>query len=325
MAALLLAACTPSAGEDAALTLYNGRSPELISPLLAQFTADTGIAVEVRSAGSGELAAQLLTEGAASPADAFLSQDAGALGALGKDGALAPLPAEALDRVPEAYRAADGSWLGLSGRVRVLVYHPGLVPHPPETIDELVSGQYVGRIGFAPTNASWQSFVTGLRMLRGEQGARSWLESFAKSEPAAFEGNAQVRDAVDSGAVSLGLVNHYYLHELIDQRGPGKVTARNQFLAPGDPGGLVNVAGIGILASSDQPAQARALVDYLTSSKAQEYFAQETAEYPLVAGVPGRPGLPDLASLAPPQLDLSDLDSIRATQDLLADVGLLTM
>lgn len=332
---LLLGACggadtasDPSASAGAtqgeAITLYNGRSEELVGPLLEQFTADTGIPVSVRSAGSGELGAQLLTEGQASPADVFLSQDAGALGAVTKAGLLAALPDELVAAVPEAYRASDGTWTGVSGRVRVVIHNPELVPQAPDTIDEVVSGTYEGSIGYAPTNASWQSFVTGLRVLRGEEGAREWLEAFAAQDPTAYEGNSQVRDAVDSGEVGIGLVNHYYLYELIAEKGADAVTARNQFMAAGDPGGLVNVAGVGVLASSDQQEQAQALVEYLLGDKAQAYFAEQTYEYPLVAGVAVAEGLPSLESLAPPQLDLSDLDSIAATQQLLAEVGLLT-
>lgn len=328
----LLAACgtdpsgaSSASGEQGALTLYNGRSEELVGPLLEQFTADTGIPVEVRSAGSGELSAQLLTEGDASPADVFLSQDAGALGALTKEGLFATLPQETLDRVPAAYRAADGTWTGTSGRARVVVYNSDLVSEAPDTIDEVVAGDFAGgRIGYAPTNASWQSFVTGLRVLRGEDGARAWLEEFAAQDPVAYEGNSQVRDAVDAGEVQIGLINHYYLYELISEKGEGNVTARNQFMAPGDPGGLVNVAGAGILASSDQPELALALVDYLTGEKAQAHFAEQTWEYPLIEGAAAPEGLPSAESLDPPAIDLSDLASIAATQALLADVGLLT-
>lgn len=317
---------SPSGAASAAesITLYNGRSEELVGPILAEFTKDTGIQVNLRSAGSGELGAQLLTEGDASPADVFLSQDAGALGAVGKAGMLATLPEGLLGRVPAGYRAADGTWTGISGRARVVVYNPELVEDPPDGMDEVVAGDHRGRIGYAPTNASWQSFVTGLRVLRGEDGARQWLEAFAEQDPKAYEGNAQVRDAVNAGEVALGLINHYYLYELVAEKGEGAVVARNQFLAAGDPGGLVNVAGVGVLATAANRDASLRLVDYLTSRRAQEYFAEETFEYPLIEGVPAAAGLPSLAELSPPQLDLSDLDSIAQTQALLADVGLLT-
>jgi iron(III) transport system substrate-binding protein len=331
-AAALLAGCASDAtepsgpsGEAEALTLYNGRSEELVGPLLEQFTAETGIEVQVRSAGSGELAAQMLTEADASPADVFLSQDAGALGALTNEGLLAPLPEATLGRIPAAYRAQDGTWTGLSGRVRVVIYNPDQIVEAPDTIDALVTGEYAdGKIGYAPTNASWQSFVTGLRVLRGEDGAREWLEAFADQDPVPFEGNSQVRDAVDAGQIPLGLVNHYYLFELIAEKGEREVSARNQFMAPGDPGGLVNVAGAGILNSTDQAEQAQALIDFLVSDPAQQFFAEQTWEYPLVDSVPAPEGLPALDALDPPALDLSDLDSIAQTQALLAEVGLLT-
>lgn len=334
-AALLATACgdddaspagsTGSETPSGSITVYSGRSEDLVKPLLDQFTAETGITVEFRGGDSGELAAQLLTEGGASPADVFFSQDAGALGALEKAGLLAELPSELLNEVPAAYRSTTGVWVGTSGRVRVMVINPELVPDAPTTIDELLDPQWKGKIGFAPTNASWQSFVTGLRVLRGDDGAREWLEGFAANDPVPFEKNGAVRDAVNAGEVSIGLVNHYYVYEKIAAEGADAVVATNQFLAPGDAGGLVNVAGVGILNSSGNSAAAQALVEFLLSNTGQTYFAETTFEYPLIAGVAQADGLPTLDELQPPSINLADLDSLAATQELLADVGLLTL
>ncbi len=311
--------------EDAdRIVVYSGRNEALVGPLIKQFTADTGIAVETRYAGSGELAAQLVTEGDKSPADVFLSQDAGALGAVSKAGLLAPVDAPTLQAVPKQFSAADGTWLGVSGRARVLVYNPTLAPNPPNTIDGLLAPQWKGKIGFAPSNASWQAFVTGLRVVRGEDGAAQWLRAFKAQDPQAFENNVAVRDAVDSGQIALGLANHYYLYELIHTKGADAVTARNMFMAPGDPGGLINVSGVGVLKSAPNPEGAQAFAAYLVGESAQEYFAQETAEYPLVAGVAPSAEMPPLGDLQPPEVDLSQLDDIEATQELLAQTGLLT-
>lgn len=307
------------------ITVYSGRSEELVKPLLDQFSEATGITVEFRPADSGELAAQLITEGEASPADVFFSQDAGALGAVEAVGLFAPLPESTLSVVPAAYRSSNGMWVGTSGRARVFVVNPTLAPDPPTTIDELLDPQWNGKIGFAPTNASWQAFVTGLRVIRGDDGARTWLEAFAAQEPVAYEKNSVVRDAVNSGEVAIGLVNHYYLFELIAAEGADAVVAVNQYAAPGDPGGLVNVAGVGVLSSSDNPNAALALVEYLLSVEGQTFFAQTTFEYPLRAGVATAEGVPSLDTLSPPEIDLGDLASLEATQELLSDVGLLTL
>ena len=307
------------------ITVYSGRSEKLVKPLLDQFSADTGVTVEFRAGDSGELAAQLLTEGDASPADVFFSQDAGALGALEKAGMFSALPQATLDIVPAAYRSTTGMWVGTSGRVRVLVYNPELAPTPPTTIDELLQPEWTGKIGFAPTNASWQSFVTALRVLRGEDGAKQWLEAFKAQQPKAYEKNGAVRDGVQAGEVALGLVNHYYLYEKIAAEGADKVTVKNQYLAPGDPGGLVNVAGVGILSTTDNPVAAQALVDYLLSEVGQTYFAEKSFEYPLRAGVAPYEGLPALDTLQPPAIDLANLDTLAETQTLLTEVGLLTL
>lgn len=325
-ATLAFTACgSTSQTEDAdKIVVYSGRSEALVAPLIQQFTADTGIEVETRYAGSGEMAAQLLTEGGKSPADVFLSQDAGALGAVSKAGLLAPIDAATLEAVPGQFSAADGTWVGVSGRARVIVYNPTLAPNPPDTIDGLLAPEWRGEIGFAPSNASWQAFVTGLRVLRGEAGAEQWLRAFKAQDPQAFENNVAVRDAVDSGQVALGLVNHYYLYELIHTKGADAVTAKNQFMAAGDPGGLVNVAGVGVLKSAPNPEGAQAFAAYLVGKPAQQYFTEETAEYPLVDGVASAAEMPPLSELEPPSVDLSQLDDIEATQELLVETGLLT-
>lgn len=313
-----------AAAPSGSILVYSGRNEKLVKPIIDQFTADTGIKVELRAGDSGELAAQIISEGSASPADVFFSQDAGALGALASRNMLDELVVEDIQMVPAGYRATDNTWVGVSGRARVLAYNPALVPNPPTTIDALVDPQWKGKVGYAPTNASWQSFVTALRVLRGEAAAEQWLRAFAANEPKAYQSNGAVRDAVHSGEISLGLVNHYYLWQKVAQEGEANVNVRNQYLAPGDPGGLVNVAGVGVLDTSGNKPAAFAFVDYLLTPKAQEYFAKETFEYPMVPGVPPSVNIPALNTLQPPTLDLSDLESIEQTQELLQKVGLLS-
>ena len=313
---------TTTATTDTRLTIYSGRSEELVKDLFTAFTTETGIAVDARYGDSGEMAALLMTEGSASPADVFFSQDAGALGAV--EGMFAELPAQTLSAVDSQYSATSGKWVGVTGRVRVVVYNPSLAPTPPNTIDGLLDPQWSGKIGFAPTNASWQSFVTALRVLRGEAAAEKWLTAFAKNKPVPFEKNGAVRDAVNSGEVALGLVNHYYLLEKIAAEGSSAVNAKNQYMAAGDVGGLVNVAGAGILASAKHSGAAQKFIDFLQSETASEYFRTKTWEYVLTKSAPQAEGLPVFADLKAPSIDLSNLKSIDVTQELLQKVGLLT-
>lgn len=311
-------------GDQITLTVYSGRSEALVSELFAQFTAQTDIEISARYGDSGEMAALLLTESKSSPADVFYSQDAGALGAVSDAGLLATLPSELTELVGESYRSRTGTWVGTSGRARVVVYNPTLVHAPPTSVDDLLDPKWLGKIGFVPTNASWQSFVTALRVIRGEDAAREWLEGFAANKPIAYEKNAVVVDAVNSGEVALGLTNHYYLYQKIAAEGVDKVVAKNHFFTNGDVGGLINVAGVGVLASTRYEQAAQQFVRYLLSTEAQKYMANKTYEYPLAAGVLQYAELPALSDLNPPTIDLADLKSIERTQELLSQTGLLT-
>ena len=313
------------AGEAKALVVYSGRNETLIAPLFAKFTAATGIEVTPRYAGSAELAAQLLEEGDRTPAAVFLSQDAGALGALQEAGDLETLPQPVLDRVPAKYRSATGAWVGTSGRSRVLVYNPDLVPAAslPKSVFELTGPAYRGKVGFVPTNASFQAFVTGMRVTVGEERTKQFLIDFKANDPQAYDGNIAVLDAVDKGLIPFGLINHYYLYERAAEAGGlGEVTARNHLFPGNDPGSLVNVGGVGIIKGKGSE-QASRFVDYLLSTEGQTFFAQETKEYPLVAGIPDAiEDLPELSALGGPDVDLSQLESLDQTLALLDEVGL---
>ncbi len=313
-----------SAASGDALVVYSGRSEKLIKPLLETFTAQSGIAVSVKYGGSAELAAQLLEEGAKTPAAVFLSQDAGALGALQDARRLDVLPQTQLSQVAPEFRSKTGQWVGVSGRARVLVYNSTQVKPAdlPTSVFDLMGPAYKGRIGFAPTNASFQSFVTGMRVTSGEARTQEFLRALKANEPKPYESNVLVVDAVNKGEVAFGLVNHYYLYEKAAEAGGlSALAARNHFFPNGDPGALINVAGVGVLAGRDDPRSGR-LVDFLLSADAQKYFAQTTFEYPLAAGVAADAQLPPLASIENPDIDLSELDTLDATLTLLDAVGL---
>lgn len=312
---------------DAALVIYSGRNEKLVKPILDQLEKAVGAEVEVRYGDSAELAAQILEEGDRTKAGLFFSQDAGALGALSREGMLAKLPQATLEKVDKAYRGGEGDWVGLSGRVRVIAYNPDDVAadEVPDSVHDVVKPEWKGKVGFAPTNASFQAFVTGMRVLEGDDATRKWLEDLKANGAKTYAHNLATLDAVEAGEVSLGLVNHYYWYERVAEKGEDEVDAKLHFLPGGDPGALINVAGVGVLADSgEQNATARKAVDYLLSEKAQTYFADTTKEYPLAAGVTSTvEGLPPFESLESPDIDLGRLESLQETLAMLQDVGLV--
>jgi iron(III) transport system substrate-binding protein len=314
--ALLLAGCAP---QDDSLLVYSGRSEALIGPLVEQFEQESGIDVEVRYAGSAELAAQLLEEGANSPADVFLAQDAGALGAAAKAGLLSTLPDEIYSLVPQSYSAADKSWVGVSGRARVLVYDPAEVTAVPETIFDFEDGSWEGRIGIAPTNASFQAFVTAMRVIHGDERTLEWLEAM-KANAVIYEKNGAILEAVESGQLAAGLINHYYWYARAKDVGQSQMNSRLAQFAGADAGNLVNVAGVGML---DESAEAEEFIKYLLSETGQTYFAQETREYPLVGDVSPADELTPLSDISTPSIDLSDLDTLAETLELIRQAGLI--
>lgn len=321
LAASGAAAC--GTGGEGVLTIYSGRSSELVDPLLQQFAEERGIDIEVRYGQTAEMAATIIEEGDNSPADVFYAQDAGALGALADAGRLATLPGELLDAVPAGFRSQDGLWIGTSGRARTLAYNPELVDEGdlPDSVFDLTDPEWKGRIAWAPPNGSFQAFVTGLRVLEGDEAARAWLEGIIANDPEEYPANLPIVDDVGEGQIDAGLVNHYYIPRLTAE--DPDLVVRNHFFPDGDPGGLINVAGAGILDTADDPDLAREFVEFLLTDSSQEYFATETFEYPLVDGIDPHESLPPLASLEPPEIDLSDLDDLRGTLQMLEEVGAL--
>jgi iron(III) transport system substrate-binding protein len=312
---------TPVGGS---LTVYSGRNEGLVGPLLESIESALGIDIEVRYAGTSELAATLLEEGDASPADVFFSQDAGALGALAKAGLLAELPEETLAKVDSRFQSFDGHWIGVSGRARVLAYNSDTTDPAtlPASVKDLTAPEWAGKVGWAPTNASFQTFVTAFRLIEGEDAAREWLQAMIDNGTVAFEGNADIVRAVASEEIGVGLVNHYYKYEISAEEGED-IPVGNHFFAAGDVGSLINVAGVGILASAKNTVQAAAFVDYLLGETAQTYFAEQTFEYPLSAGVEPAVELVPLDELEAPEIDLNDLDDLEGTLELLAEVSLI--
>lgn len=316
---------TPEAAPEVkSLTIYSGRSKAMVQSIFDAFTKETGIALDVRYGDTTALANTVLEEGDASPADLFFAQDAGALGALKKANRLTKLPDTTLAKVDKRFASPDGTWVGTSGRARVVAYNTDkLKPEDlPKSIMDFADPKWKGRIGWPPSNASFQAFVSALRLAKGEDAARQWLTAIVANEPRVYPKNGPAVKGVATGEVDIAFVNHYYLFVQKKEAGAAPFPVANYYPA-GDLGGMMNVAGVGILDTSKKTAAAQRLVDWLLSEPAQKVFAHDNFEYPLAAGVAPADGIPPVTSLELPTVELGELHDLEATLKLLRETKAL--
>ena len=303
------------------LTIYSGRGESLVGPIIERFEELTGIDVRVRYAGTAELAVAILEEGDRSPADIYYAQDAGALAALAENGVLTQLPDDIVNSVAAEFADASGRWVATSGRARVLIISPERVPNPPTSVFDLVNPEWRGRIGWAPTNGSFQAFVTAMRQIHGEEATEEWLRGMIANDVRVYPKNSPQVQAVHDGELDIGLVNHYYLirQTSVDDDWHGV----NHFTDPGEAGALINIAGVALLNASDNDGNALRFIRFLLSEESQTYFREQTFEYPVSAGVSAWPTLVSLDELNPPSLALTSLSDLEGTIALLEEVGAL--
>ena len=310
-------------GTSDSITVYSGRSEDLIQPLLDAFTAETGVEVEARYGDSAELALLIQTEGDSSPADVFISQSPGALGLLAGEGRLATLGDDVTAMVGDGFSASDDTWVGITGRIRVVVYNTDLVDAAdlPDSVLDLTDPAYAGRVAVAPGNGSFQDFVTAMRNELGDDDTLAWLEGKAANGAPNYPKNSAIVEAVGRGEVEMGLVNHYYNLRALEA--DPSVASVNHFLPADDLGALVIVTGGAVLSSSDAPATGQQLLEWMLSESTQATFAAETQEYPLRDGVAGPDGVPTLDGLAVDTIDYDLLgDGLTGTIELIRESGI---
>jgi iron(III) transport system substrate-binding protein len=321
-AALLvgLPACGSSDDKNT-LTMYSGRIAPILSPAVKLYEDASGVNVKTRYGDSPSLAATLVEEGKNSPADLFFAQDAGSLDAVEKQGLLLTLPADILAKVPKPYQSRIGAWVGTTGRSRIIAYTEKLKESElPDSPLKLTDKRWKGKVGWAPTNASLQGYITALRLVEGEDVAKKWLEGMVANDVQVYDSNIPVRDAIAKGEIELGLINHYYVAEAQaeDPNYPVKV-----HFPPKDLGSLINVAGVGVLATSKHKDQAIAFVREMLSTEAQRYFADSSKEYPLIKGVQPAKELTPIKDIPAPDIDLAKLGDLQGTLKLMRETGAL--
>ena len=321
--ALLTAACSggDSAGE---ITVYVGRSPTLVQPLLEQYADEAGVSVKVRYGDGTDLALSILEEGQNTPVDVYYGQDVGALGALKSADLLAPLPQKILDKVEPAFRSPEDLWVGISGRSRVIVYNTANVDPAtlPSSILDYTDPKWKGSIGIVPRSDGFPEFVTALRLVRGEDFAQRWLTDLKANNPRTYPNNIAALQAVANKEIDIAFLNHYYLYRFLAERGEG-FQARNYYFDNGDLGGLFLVSGAAVLKSSKNRDAAERFVDFLLSPESQAYLASHDYEYPVLDGVEADASLPPITSLQAPEIDLSDLGDLQGSLELMRRAGIL--
>lgn len=320
-AAVLTAACSE---ERDALTIYSGREEALVEPILERFAEESGIDIDVRYGDSVDLALLIAEEGRSTPADVFFSQSPGTVGFLETEDMLAPLHDSVLGKVDPSFESSEGDWVGITARQRVLVYNPEIVPESdlPDSVFDLTGERYAGDVGLAPTNASFQDFVTAMRLVEGDDAARDWLEAMAGNGNPTYADNSSIVAAVGRGEIPMGLVNHYYNYRALEE--DPDAPSRNYTFPASDIGSLMIASTVSVLDSSDHKEEAAEFVNFLLSKEAQTFFSEETFEYPLVRGAEASEVLPPFDSLEAIHFDIDRLGGdLASTADMIADSGLL--
>ncbi|HTY95570.1 MAG TPA: extracellular solute-binding protein [Solirubrobacteraceae bacterium] len=312
------------AGGAQALTIYNGQHEQTTAALVKAFEAKTGIKAAVRSDDEAVLANQIIQEGSKSPADVFYTENTPPLEALREHGLLAAAAPAALSSIPARYNSAQGVWVGVSGRVSVLVYNTSELKQSqlPNSILELADPRFKGKLAFAPSETDFQPLITSIVKFRGRAAAEAWLKGL-KENGRQLPDNETITSEVNSGQSALGPINHYYWYRLRREEG-GHMSSALHYYAPKDPGYLVNVSGAAVLKSSRHQAAAQRFLEFLVSREGQEVLAHsDSYEYPLRPGVAAPEGLRPFSELQPASLTPAELGDGSEALALEQKVGLL--
>lgn len=324
---LLIGLRTPLiADPSTTLTLYSGQHAQSVNMLIADFQKRTGIAVKVHHGEGPEIANQIATEGASSPADVYFTENSPELVLLSEKHLLAPVDPKTLAEIPARYNSPEGDWVGVLARENVLAYNTAMVKSGdlPASLMDLATSAFKGKVAIAPTDGDFLPLVTAVAKTKGKAAAVAWLKGL-KANAQIFDDDEGVVAAVDRGAVAMGIINNYYWARLQQEVGKAKMHSAIYHFTHGDIGGLINVSGAAVLKSSKHPAEAQKFLAYLVSAPAQTMLAKSDVdfEYPLLKDVPANPVLKPFSQLQPPAISLSQLGDDSGAAAILREAGLL--
>ena len=306
------------------LTLYNAQHEDLMQLMVDDFTKTTGIKVKMRSGEDPELGAQLVQEGAKSPADVFVTENSPAMTNVAGKGLFAKVDDATLAQVPAQFAPADKDWVGFAARSTVFVYNPaGLkAADLPASLMDLSQPKWKGKVGISPGGADFQAIVSAVLALKGEAATKAWLKGL-KENAKVYQGNSAVLKAVNAGEVASGVIYHYYWFKDQGESGANSKNVTQMYFGNQDPGAFLSVSGAGVLKSSKHPAEAQQFVKYLNGPAGQKVLADSKAmEYPIGNGATANPALKPLSELQPPTVAVATLNGQKVV-DMMTAVGFL--
>jgi iron(III) transport system substrate-binding protein len=334
LACVTLAGCGSSSsgssgsGGHETITLYNGQHQQTTDALVAGFEKSTGITVNVRNDDEDVFDDEIQTEGSRSPADVIYTENTPALQYLENHNLLAPVDPSTLANTPKRFNSAKGYWVGVSARVSVLDYNPSLISASelPKTALAMADPQYKGKLAIAPGETDFQPIVTSMIRRYGTAATKTWLEGLKANAGTShtYPDNETIADEVNRGQVAFGLINQYYWYRLNAEVGASRDHSKIAYLAPHDPGYVLDVSGAAVLASSKHQSAAQQFLAYLTSTAGQDIIAHSISfEYPIASGVTTAQPETPFDQLQPNPIDLQELGDGQAAIALLKQAQLL--
>lgn len=311
------------------VNIYSSRHYDTDERLYSDFTDATGITVNRIEGKADELIERLKTEGANSPADVFITVDAGRIWRADEAGLLAPVQSETLtSRIPEALRHPDGHWFGVSTRARVIFYDKDKVSEPPQTYAALADPKYKGQVcARSSSNIYMLSLLASQIAHNGDEAAKAWAQGLKDNlarEPQG--GDTDQLKAVASGECAIAISNTYYFVRAIKGGVDGLSDAVDRigvvFPDQDGNGTHVNISGAALTANAPNKDNAVKFMEYLTSESAQSYFANGNNEYPVVEGIAADSAVEGLGSFKADALNLSKLGEFQTrAQEIYNEIG----
>jgi iron(III) transport system substrate-binding protein len=324
--ALVALGMLPGLTQASSITLYNAQHEQPVRQLVKDFEKETGFTVKIRNGEGPALAAQLVAEGAATPADVYFTENSPELMQLEEKGLPGTVDKPALATVPARYSSPHGKWVGVFVRESVLAYNTSKIQPAqlPASLMDLVRREWKGKVGIAPGDADFLLLVSGAPATRGHEQALAWLKGL-KANAQIFDDEEGVMAAVNRGALATGITNNCSWDRLSRKFGKDKTRSAIYHFGHGDIGALVNVSGADMLKTAHNPEGAQRFLACLVSEHAQLLMAGSDIgyEYPLRTGVVPDTLLKPFNELAPPALTLGQLGDDSQAAKLLREAGLL--